>query len=44
LVEDVHEVVPLPEDMQRRYMSGSPLVAVDDELLAGIKKEFAAAA
>jgi hypothetical protein len=43
-VEDVHEVVPLPEDMQRRYMSGSPLVAVNDELLAGIKREFAEAA
>jgi hypothetical protein len=36
-VEDVHDVVPLPEDMQRRYMSGSPLVAVNDELLADIE-------
>ena len=43
-VEDVHEVVPLPEDMQRRYMSGSPLVAVNEELIASIKEEFAKAA
>ena len=43
-MEDVHEVVPLPEDMQRRYMSGSPLVAVNEELIASIKSEFAEAA
>jgi hypothetical protein len=43
-VEDVHEIVPLPENMQRRYMSGSPLVAVSEELVTSIKKEFAAAA
>jgi len=43
-VEDVHEVVPLPEDMQRRFMSGSPLVPVNEELVASIKSEFAVAA
>jgi hypothetical protein len=43
-VEDVHEVVPLPEDMQRRYMSGSPLIAVNEDVIASIKKDFGKAA
>jgi hypothetical protein len=43
-VEDVHDVVPLPEDMQRRFMSGAPLIPVNEELIASIKSEFAQAA
>ncbi len=43
-VDDVHAVVPLPEDMQRRLMSGAPLIPVNEELIASIKSEFAQAA
>lgn len=43
-VEDVHEVVPLPQDLQRQYMSGMALIPVNQELVATIKKEFAIAA
>lgn len=41
-VEDAHEVVPFPKDMQDRLMSGAALIAINPEIIDSIKKEFAA--
>jgi hypothetical protein len=40
-VDDFHEVVALPEDLQRRYMGTAALVAVSEDLIVSLKEEFA---
>lgn len=39
-VEDAHEVVPFPKEMQIRLFSGASIVYINPEILAGIKEEF----
>lgn len=42
-VEEVDEVVPLTEELKKRYMSGAPLVAANPELVEQIRQEFSKA-
>jgi hypothetical protein len=41
-VEDAHEVIPFPKEMQDRLFSGVSIIAINPEIVADIKKEFAA--
>ncbi len=41
-VEDAHEVVPFPKEMQDRLFSGGAVILINEEILSDIRKEFAA--
>jgi hypothetical protein len=43
-VEDVDAVVPLPDDLKSRYLSGCALVAINPDVIALIRQEFSKAA
>lgn len=39
-VEEVDEVVKLPDDLRKRYLSGGALVAINPDVVASIKSDF----
>jgi len=39
-VDELNEVIPLPEDIKQRYMSGAHLIALSEDKIAELKKEF----
>jgi hypothetical protein len=43
-VQQVNDIVPLPEEMRNKYLAGTSLIALSDETLATIKRDFKAAA
>lgn len=40
-IEDAHEVVPFPKEMQTRLFSGASIIHINPDIVAAIKQEFA---
>lgn len=39
-VDELNEIVSLPEDLKQRYMTGGALIAINPETIASIKSDF----